>query len=64
MRPMEYLNFIRINKAATLLRTGSYSVIEAAFESGYQHVSYFSKWFKIYMKMTPSEYKSYYSSGI
>lgn len=64
MRPMEYLNFIRINKAANLLRTGSYNVLEAALESGYQHVSYFSKWFKLYMNMTPSEYKSRYSSGL
>ncbi|MNJ35515.1 TCP pilus virulence regulatory protein [compost metagenome] len=61
---MEYLNFIRINKAANLLRTGSYNVLEAALESGYQHVSYFSKWFKMYMNMTPSEYKSRYSSGL
>ncbi|RED61884.1 helix-turn-helix transcriptional regulator [Cohnella lupini] len=64
MRPMEYLNYIRVNKAATLLRTGTYSVIDAAFETGYQHISYFSKWFKIYMSMTPSEYKAYYASGI
>ncbi|MGG6310651.1 AraC family transcriptional regulator [Paenibacillus macerans] len=64
MRPMEYLNFIRINKAAGLLRTGSYNVLEAALESGYQHVSYFSKWFRFYMNMTPSEYKACYSSGL
>lgn len=64
MRPMEYLNFIRINQAANLLRTGSYNVLEAALESGYQHASYFSKWFKFYMNMTPSEYKAYYSTGL
>lgn len=64
MRPMEYLNFIRVNKAATLLRTGSYNVLEAALESGFHHVSYFSKWFKVYMKMTPSDYKAYYASGV
>ncbi|GAA0400706.1 AraC family transcriptional regulator [Paenibacillus motobuensis] len=64
MRPMEYVNFIRINKAASLLRTGSYNVLEAALESGYHHVSYFSKWFRFFMNMTPSEYKAYYSSGL
>ncbi|WP_068787015.1 AraC family transcriptional regulator [Paenibacillus phocaensis] len=64
MRPMEYVNFIRINKAAGLLRTGTYNVLEAALESGYQHVSYFSKWFRFYMKMTPSEYKATYASGL
>ncbi|MGN7761329.1 AraC family transcriptional regulator [Paenibacillus sp. 22594] len=64
MRPMEYLNYIRINKAASLLRSGSYNVLEAALESGYQHVSYFSKCFKFYMNMTPSDYKTRYSTGI
>ncbi|MNN91401.1 TCP pilus virulence regulatory protein [compost metagenome] len=64
MRPMEYLNYIRINKAANLLRSGSYNVLEAALESGYQHISYFSKWFKFYMNMTPSDYKARYSSGL
>ncbi|AIQ17570.1 hypothetical protein H70357_13560 [Paenibacillus sp. FSL H7-0357] len=49
---------------ANLLRTGSYNILEAAFESGYQHVSYFSKWFKFYMNMTPSDYKASYSSGL
>jgi AraC-like DNA-binding protein len=64
MRPMEYLNYIRISQAASLLRSGSYNVLEAALESGYQHVSYFSKWFRHYMNMTPSDYKARYSSGV
>lgn len=64
MRPMEYLNFVRINHAASLLRTGAYNVLEAALESGYQHASYFSKWFRFYMNITPSEYKALYSSDI
>lgn len=62
MRPMEYLNYIRVNKAANLLLTGSFNVLEAALETGYQNVSYFSKCFKLYMNMTPSEYKTHYSS--
>lgn len=64
MRPMEYLNYIRVNKAANLLRTGSYNVLEAALESGYQNVSYFAKWFKLYMNMTPSEYRAQYSTDL
>ncbi|MRN52079.1 AraC family transcriptional regulator [Paenibacillus monticola] len=64
MRPMEYLNYIRISQAANLLRSGSYNILEAALESGYQHVSYFSKWFKYYMHMTPSDYRARYSSGL
>jgi AraC-like DNA-binding protein len=64
MRPMEYLNYIRINQAASLLRSGSYNVLEAALESGYPHVSYFAKWFKHYMFMTPSAYKARYTSSL
>ncbi|CQR57453.1 helix-turn-helix transcriptional regulator [Paenibacillus sonchi] len=64
MRPMEYLNYIRISQAASLLRSGAYNVLEAALESGFQHVSYFTKWFKHYMDMTPSEYKARYASGL
>ncbi|MNP86634.1 TCP pilus virulence regulatory protein [compost metagenome] len=61
---MEYVNFIRINKAAGLLRSGAYNVLEAALESGFEHASYFSKWFRFYMNMTPSEYKAYHASGL
>ena len=64
MRPMEYLNYIRVNKAAQLLRTGDCSVLEAALESGFQSASYFAKWFKLFMHTTPSEYRSRYASGL
>jgi len=64
MRPMEYLNYIRVNQAADLLRDGSYNVLEAALESGYQHVSYFTKWFKQFMSMTPSEYREMYQADL
>ncbi|MEX2104685.1 MAG: AraC family transcriptional regulator [Bacilli bacterium] len=64
MRPLEYLNFIRINNAASMLRNGNYTVLEAAVESGFYHPSYFTKWFKKIHHMTPSKYKALYSSGI
>src|SRR5690606_18324620 len=34
MRPLEYLNYIRINNAANMLRNGNFTVLEAAIESG------------------------------
>jgi len=64
MRPMEYLNYIRVTKAAQLLRGGSCSVLEAALEAGFHNASYFTKWFKCFMNATPSEYKSRYASGL
>ncbi|MBP1966146.1 helix-turn-helix transcriptional regulator [Paenibacillus aceris] len=64
LRPMEYLNYLRVNNAAKLLRSGTCNILEASLDSGFQHASYFAKWFKYYMKMTPSEYKAHYSSDI
>lgn len=61
MRPIEYLNFIRVHNAANMLRQGSCTVLEAAVESGFHHPSYFTKSFKRIFKMTPSEYKAQYS---
>lgn len=51
----EYLNFYRINYAKMLLDSG-YSVSKAAFESGYNNISYFIKNFKKYNISSPSEY--------
>jgi transcriptional regulator GlxA family with amidase domain len=45
MRPLEYLNFIRINNAASMLRNGNCTVLEAAMESGFHQQSYFTTWF-------------------
>jgi AraC-like DNA-binding protein/quercetin dioxygenase-like cupin family protein len=64
MRPMEYLNYIRVNKAARMLRAENCSVLEAALESGFQNASYFTKWFKCFMNTTPSEYKSRHASDL
>lgn len=64
MRPLEYLNYIRVNNAANMLRNGNCTVLEAAIESGFHHPSYFTKWFKKIHHMTPSAYKVLYSSGI
>ena len=64
MRPLEYLNFIRINNAANLLRNGNCTVLEAAVESGFHHPSYFTKWFKKIHHMTPSAYKALYATGV
>lgn len=56
-RPIEYINMLRINNAAMMIQTDSCSIIEAAMENGYQHLSYFSKQFRKYKQMTPSAYK-------
>lgn len=53
----QYINNIRINKATSLLQTGEFSISEAAYQSGFDDIYYFSKVFKNIMGMPPSEYK-------
>lgn len=51
--PIEYKNHIRMSKAHTLLRTGEYTVAEAAEAVGCVDVPYFCKMFKRYTGITP-----------
>ncbi|BAK98833.1 putative two-component response regulator [Oscillibacter valericigenes Sjm18-20] len=55
MTAVEYINKIRIDKAAQLLRAGS-SIKEAAFAVGYKNLNNFYKYFKLYMGKTPALY--------
>lgn len=57
MRPLEYINLLRVNSAALMIQFGSCSMLEAALENGFQHLSYFSKQFKKYKGMSPSAFK-------
>lgn len=56
--PGDYLNRIRIRKAAELLRENAMSVTEAAKETGFDDVNYFSRCFKKYEKASPSQLKA------
>lgn len=53
----EYHNLCRIRQAQKLLRESSYSVTEISEEIGYDSVNYFGKVFKIYMGVTPLQYR-------
>lgn len=57
MRPLEYIQLLRVNSAAIMIQSGSCSMLEAALENGFQHLSYFSKQFKKFKGMSPSAYK-------
>ena len=54
---VEYLNEIRIEKAKELLKDNRYKTYEIAELVGIQDSHYFSKIFKKYVNMTPTEYK-------
>jgi len=52
------LREIRIDRAATLLRHGSYNVTEAAFEVGYNSLSHFTKAFVTEKSVRPSDWRA------
>lgn len=54
---MAYINYIRLKKAAYLLRDSKKSVLDIAIESGYDSHEGFAKAFKKRYGMSPSEYR-------
>ena len=57
MSPVDYRNSLRIRQAATLLKTGRYTVSEAAEAVGIQDIKYFGKLFRRYTGVSPSALK-------
>lgn len=56
--PIEYLIHYRISKATDLLIHSKLSIIDIAFETGFESANYFSIAFKNITKVSPSEYRS------
>lgn len=56
--PVDYINFYKIDRAATIISTTNISIMEAGLESGFDSFSYFIKTFKKYKKCTPLEYRN------
>lgn len=56
MSPVTYKNYLRIQKACDLLRTGEYSVTEAAYAVNIDDISYFHKLFTRFMGCTPKKF--------
>ncbi|WP_102796512.1 AraC family transcriptional regulator [Bowmanella denitrificans] len=54
--PYQYLKFIRLHRAAILLRSGQYSVQEVCFLVGYISLSSFSGLFKSAYDQSPHKY--------
>lgn len=55
--PLEYMNQVRVQKAAVLLKAGSEKVMDVALDVGFNNLSYFIGVFKRYFGCTPSEYR-------
>ena len=56
MSPIKYRNMLRIDKAADLLKSGEYSVVEAAMIVGFDDPNYFSRVFKSRLGLSPTQY--------
>jgi AraC-like DNA-binding protein len=54
----EFINSIRIQKACQLLKRTGLPVIEIAYAVGYNNLSFFNRYFRKLMRMSPREYRS------
>jgi YesN/AraC family two-component response regulator len=57
LHPSQYIRRIRLERAAELLKEGSWTVAEVGYGVGFNSHSYFSSRFREEFGMTPSEYK-------
>jgi len=55
----EHINRTRIRKACVLLRKPELSVTRIAFDVGYNSVSFFNRYFRRVMNVSPREYRRY-----
>ena len=52
----DFIDSIRLKKAAHLLISSNMNISEVAYTVGHSNPQYFSKWFKAFYKVSPSEY--------
>ena len=57
MSPGSYLQKLRLNQAAELLRASDLSITEIAMQSGYNDPDYFSRQFKQEHQLSPSDFR-------
>ncbi|MFR5875086.1 MAG: helix-turn-helix domain-containing protein [Eubacterium sp.] len=57
--PIAYLNYYRIECAGEFLKLTDKTVTEIAISCGFNDMSYFSKQFKRYKSLTPSQYRKF-----
>ena len=58
MSPIKYKNYLKIKKAAELLKSGSFTAREAAAAIGIDDEYYFNKIFKSFFDTTPGKFKN------
>lgn len=55
--PSVFLNNLRLQESALLLRTSNLKIIDIVYECGFDNVSYFNRLFKLKFGVTPREYR-------
>ena len=55
---IKYFNSLKIKEAKKLIREGNFNMSQIADKLGFDNPQYFSKFFRMYTGMSPSEYKS------
>ncbi|MBD0384254.1 helix-turn-helix domain-containing protein [Paenibacillus sedimenti] len=60
--PVEYLNFLRVEKAMKHLEDPKIKIIDVASEVGFESPSYFIKTFKSLKNMTPTDYRKTFTT--
>ena len=55
----EYVLEYRMTKAMGLLRMTDKPIIEIAYETGFNNISYFNRTFKKHCHQTPSDFRKY-----
>ena len=58
---VDYVNQVRIERAAEMLQNPDLKISEIAYKVGFNNTNYFNKIFKKVKKMTPGKYKEKYS---
>lgn len=56
MSPVEFIRYIRLQSAANMMVKEGANVSEAAYSSGFNDLSYFSKSFKKQFGISPKKY--------
>ncbi len=63
MPPARYIIHLKLEHACALLSLARYSITQIAAFSGFSDVYFFSRQFKAYMGITPSDFKNKYKSS-
>ncbi len=61
--PVEYINYYRVMKAATLLKNTDRKILDIAMEVGFNNFSYFIGRFRQHMQTTPARYRKASEEG-